>query len=374
MAADRTLGGMDRGRGEGRWAAPGRVNLIGEHLDYNGGPVLPIAIDRHTTVTATIRADSDIRITSEAELGAVRFSVSTKPGEVDGWAAYAAGVVWALGDAGHDVPGLDMRVTSDVPLGAGLSSSAAFECAVAVALRDLAGLDIDDVALALLAQRAENDYVGAPTGSMDQLASVCGRAGHALLIETRVPSVSAIPAGWNDDGMQLLVIDTRVHHALGDGEYGRRRSECEEAADALGVDLLAVASEADVLGIDDPLLRRRARHVVSETGRVGEAATALRSSDWSALGGLFVASHASLRDDFAVSCSELDTAVAAAVDAGALGARMTGGGFGGSAIALVRDDCVAAVAQRSQNAFAEAGWEEPSVFAVTASAGAGRVA
>jgi len=228
--------------------------------------------------------------------------------------------------------------------------------------------------LALLAQRAENDYVGVPTGSMDQLASICGRAGQAVIIDTSMPSVATVPAAWDSDGVRLLVIDTHAHHALGDGEYGRRRSQCEEAAKVLGVDLLTTASEADVASIDDSLLRRRARHVVSETARVGEAVTTLDHRDWRALGELFIASHTSMRDDFEISCDELDAAVTAAVDAGALGARMTGGGFGGSAIALVSRERAEAVAGQCRRSFADAGWEEPSVFAVTASAGAGRVA
>jgi galactokinase len=367
MPADRTLAAMSR------WSAPGRVNLIGEHLDYNGGPVLPIAIDRRTSVTASPRDDGQVSVSSVSEPTIASFDPHTSPGEVEGWAAYVAGVFWALADTGHRVPGVDLWISSDVPTGAGLSSSAALECAVAVALRDLAELPIDDIDLALLAQRAENDYVGVPSGVMDQLAAMCGREGHAVLIDTTGPAVEQVPADWEGDGLRLLVIDTRVQHALGDGEYGNRRRQCDEAATTLGVMHLAEATIDDVERLDDDLLRRRTRHVVTETRRVREVTEAVSEGRWEAVGGLFTASHASLRDDFEVSSRELDAAVDAALAAGALGARMTGGGFGGSAIALVAEDSVGAVEKHCRTAFAEAGWEEPHVFAVSPAAGAGRV-
>ena len=338
-----------------RWSAPGRVNLIGEHLDYNGGPVLPIAIDRRTTVTASPRDDDAVIVSSDHEQSRERFPVRPAPGEVEGWAAYVAGVFWSLGEAGHAVRGLDLRIASDVPLGAGLSSSAALECAVAVAVRDLFELSISDLDLALLAQRAENDYVGVPSGAMDQLASMCGRDGHAVLIDTIEPSVQQIPADWETDGLRLLVIDTRANHALGDGEYGRRRSQCEEAAAALGVTHLAQARDDDLRRLDDDVLRSRVRHVVGETVRVREVTRAVKEGDWRAVGELFTASHQSLRDDFEVSSPELDAAVDAAIGGGALGARMTGGGFGGSAIALVPQPAADEVASGCRLAFAEAG-------------------
>ena len=365
MPVDRTLAAMRR------WSAPGRVNLIGEHLDYNGGPVLPIAIDRRTTVTASPRDDDAVVVISEQEQLPARFSVRPAMGEVEGWAAYVAGVFWSLGEAGHSMGGLDLRVASDVPLGAGLSSSAALECAVAVAVRDLFDLAIADVDLALLAQRAENDYVGVPSGAMDQLASICGRDGHAVLIDTVGPSVQQVRADWESDGLRLLVIDTRANHALCDGEYGNRRSQCEDAAAVLGITHLAEASDGDLGHIGDDVLRRRARHVVTETARVGAVTHAIQDGDWRAVGELFTASHQSLRDDFEVSSDELDAAVSVAVDAGALGARMTGAGFGGSAIALVSAAEADAVAASCHRAFADAGWKEPDVFAVRPSAGAG---
>jgi len=370
-AADRTLADMTGRRGEGRWSAPGRVNLIGEHLDYNGGPVLPIAIDRRTSVTAELRGDDLVSVTSDSEDGTVAFTVASRPGDVGGWGAYVAGVFWALGQAGLELPGLDLQVRSDVPVGAGLSSSAALGCAVAVALRDLARLDIGDVELAVVAQHAENDYVGVPSGAMDQLASMCGSVGHAVLIDTIGPSVELVPITWSRDGVTLLVVDTAARHSLRDGEYAVRRRQCDDAAAALEVAALAVATPGDLVRLD-PVLFRRASHVVSEAARVRDAVTAVREANWTRLGEIFTASHTSLRDDFEVSSAELDTAVAAALDAGALGARMTGGGFGGSAITLVSDERADAVAQRCRVVFAAAGWADPTVFAVVPSAGAGR--
>jgi len=359
---------------QGRWAAPGRVNLIGEHLDYNGGSVLPIAIDRRTVVTASVRADSVVTVASESFGEPTRFDVATEPGDVSGWAGYVAGVLWALRSDGQDVPGLDLAVMSDLPIGAGLSSSHALECAVAVAVRDLASLDVDEIGLALAARRAENDYVGVPTGIMDQLASLCGVAGHALLIDTAALTVRPVPAEWTADGLTLLVIDTGAQHAHAEGGYGERRRQCAAAAAALGVSALADAAVGDPDTLDDATLRRRARHVVTETVRVEQAVAALAGRDWPRFGALLSQSHASLRDDFEVSCAELDVAVDAAIGAGAFGARMTGGGFGGSAIALVESALTESVADACRVAFAEQGFGPPSVFPVEPSDGAGRVA
>lgn len=355
---------------EQRWSAPGRVNLIGEHLDYNGGPCLPIAIDRHTVVTARQRDDDQMSARSEGR--AVRFPLSTEPGDVEGWAAYVAGVVWSLRQAGHAVPGLDLDVASDVPRGAGLSSSAALECAVAVCIRDLAGLDVDDITLAVLSQRAENDYVGMPCGILDQAASMCGQEGHAMLLDPGGPSVEQVPAHWSASGMTLLVIDTKAEHELTDGGYATRREQSEEAARLLGVDWLSQASQADAAGIEDEVLSRRARHVVTETARVHEVVEAMAADDWQRVGTLFTASHISLRDDYEVSSPELDVAVEAALGAGALGARMTGAGFGGSAIALMPDDAVEAVQEACAAAFQRHGFGTPELFVVAPGQGAGR--
>jgi galactokinase len=376
-------GGGPRGRetdhrpavadGVGRWAAPGRVNLIGEHLDYNGGPVLPIAIDRRTVVTASTHDDPVVTVSSESYGEPVTFGLAVEPGEVTGWAAYVAGVIWALRSTGQAVPGLRLEVSSDLPIGAGLSSSHALECAVAVAARELGRLDVDDVELALAAQRAENDYVGVPTGIMDQLASLCGVAGHALLIDTAALTVRPVPARWADDGLTLLVVDTRAHHAHADGAYADRRRECTEAASALGVSALVDAPLDAVERLSDATLRRRARHVVTETNRVEQAVAALGRRDWSRFGRLLTQSHVSLRDDFEVSSVELDVTVAAATGAGALGARMTGGGFGGSAIALVPSERVEAVADACRAAFDARGFTAPAAFPVEPAAGAGRI-
>jgi len=354
------------------WSAPGRVNLIGEHLDYHGGPVLPIAIDRRTRVEASVRGDDRVVVRSDLADEPVEFETGTQPGDVSGWAGYVAGTVWAMQIAGVQVPGLDLVICSDVPLGAGLSSSAALECAVATAVLDLAGHEMGQVDMALLAQRAENDYVGAPTGAMDQLASACGVAGHALLIDTSGPTVKPVPAQWADDGLSLLVIDTAAAHEHAGGGYGQRRTESEAAARSLGVDLLATASLDDLERLDDEVQLRRARHVVTETGRVHAAVAAMAAAEWSTVGELFTASHVSLRDDYEVSVEELDVAVQAALSTGALGARMTGGGFGGSIVALVPDSQVDAVVAAVERAFAQRGFGRPTGFVVAPSTGAHR--
>ncbi|QKE85620.1 galactokinase [Arthrobacter sp. NEB 688] len=367
---------------EGVWSAPGRVNLIGEHTDYNGGLALPIALPQRTTAAASARADDLLRVhsvqtgeTVEVDLGTVG------PGSPDGWAAYVAGVLWALREAGHAVRGMDVTVTSEVPLGAGLSSSAALECAVGAAASDLFGLDLlgDDAARARLATacvRAENEVAGAATGGMDQSAALLCRPGSALLLDCRDGSTEHVPFDLEAAGMVLLVTDTRAAHALNDGQYEKRRRACEAAAAELGVDTLR---EVDPAGLDAALarlstdeLRKRTRHVVTEIERVRGTVAALRAGDLDEVGRLFATSHASLRHDYEVSCDELDVAVEAAEGAGALGARMTGGGFGGSSIALVpvdaADDAVTAV----RAAFGARGWTEPVCFTVTAGGPAAR--
>ncbi|MGH3359454.1 MAG: galactokinase, partial [Nocardioidaceae bacterium] len=330
----------------GRWSAPGRVNLIGEHLDYNGGPVLPIAIDRHVRVKARLRDDARVRVWSGGD--SVEFGSDVALGEVTGWGAYIAGVVWALRESGHRLPGADIVVESDLPTGAGLSSSAALECSVAVAVLESTGAELSPIGTALLAQRAENEYVGVPSGSMDQLASMCGREGHALFIDTAAepPTVEPVAADWVADGLQLLVIDTQAAHTLADGEYAKRRAECDSAAEQLGVKHLAAAGLDAVLQIEEPVLKRRVRHVITETARTRSAVRALRERQWNHLGTMLTASHASLRDDFEVSAPELDVAVDVSLEHGALGARMTGGGFGGSAIALLPEDRVGGVTKQ----------------------------
>jgi galactokinase len=363
---------------DGVWAAPGRVNLIGEHTDYNDGFVLPAAIDRLVLAAAGRRGDGRLRLWSLQDGPPADLTLeAVGPGRVEGWAAYPAGVAWALGQAGVELAGADLVVDGDVPAGSGLSSSAALECATATALADLHGAALDRAALAGLARRAENEVVGVPSGVMDQMVSMLGRAGHALFLDTRSLATEQVPLPLEAAGLCLVVIDTRAGHRLVDGAYADRRAACQAAAAVLGVPALRDATpeqvEAAAAALGDPGLRR-ARHVVTENARVLEAVALLRAGDLDRLGPLLAASHASLRDDYEVSSPELDTAVAAAVDAGAVGARMTGAGFGGSAVALARADLAGRVAERSAEAFAAAGFGPPEVTAVVPSDGARRLA
>jgi galactokinase len=362
----------------GVWSAPGRVNLIGEHTDYNDGFVLPFAIEARTYVAASARKDGVLRMRSvQQHAGDVSIDLAeVEPGTPDGWGAYVAGVVWAAREAGHDVRGLDLLVDGRVPLGSGLSSSHALECAVAMAMNDLFELGLDLNALGRLSYTAENDFVGAPTGMMDQLASLRCTAGNALFLDNRTLDAEQVPLDPPADGLRLLVLDTRVHHGNADGAYGNRRAACQTAVKILGV---AALRDIDVAGLDEALgkldedeLRRRVRHIVLENARVVDTVAALHDRDWPRVGELMVASHASLRDDYEVSCDELDVAVDAAMAAGAVGARMTGGGFGGSAIALVPVRAVGAVRAGVTSAFRDRGWSHPTIFEVTPSAGAHR--
>jgi len=369
----------------GVWGAPGRVNLIGEHTDYNGGLALPIALPQRTRAAVRLRDDGLLRVSSDVPgqpLASVEVLVAdVSPEQPGGWASYVAGVAWAFGKAGHPFPGADVHLTSDVPVGSGLSSSAALECCVAAAASDLLGLGLldDDAGRAALASwchRAENEIAGAPTGGMDQAASLRSNPAHAILLDCRTGEVTQVPFDLAAHGLALLVVDTRAEHALVDGQYADRRATCEAAAAALGVDTLR---EVDPVDLDDALgrlpddtTRARVRHVVLEIDRVRQCVAALHADDFDAVGQLFLASHTSLRDDYEVSCLELDVAVDAAVAAGALGARMTGGGFGGSAIALVGADDADSVAAAVTAAFANRDLREPHCFAVTAGPAAGR--
>ncbi|MFE4590512.1 galactokinase [Streptomyces laurentii] len=368
-------------RPEGVWAAPGRVNLIGEYTDFNEGFVLPLALP-HTAVAAVSRRDDGVlRLHSrDIEGGVVQAEVDAlAPGSVSGWAAYPAGVVWALRDAGHAVGGADIHLASTVPTGAGLSSSAALEVVTALALDELYGLGLGRPGLAVLAQRAENAFVGVPCGVMDQMASACATEGHALFLDTRDLSFRQVPFDLAADGLRLLVVDTRVKHALGDGAYAERRAGCEAGARALGVRTLR---DVSLTQLDDALrklegeteaVRRCVRHVVTDNDRVARVIALLDGGDPRAVGALLVEGHTSLRDDLRVSCPELDLVVETAVGAGALGARMTGGGFGGSAVVLVESERADAVSAAVTGAFAAAGYGVPGVFAAVPAAGARRV-
>lgn len=348
-----------------RWTVPGRVNLIGEHLDYNGGPVLPMAIDRGIVVKARRRDDDRVHLWSDA--GKAEFPTTVSPGDVTGWAALSAGVVWALVQAGHRVGGADLVIESTLPAGAGLSSSAAVACGVALALDDLGGFGLDRADVAAIARRSENDYLGVPTGVMDQLAVLHDAAS---LIDTRTGQVTETAISWGDDGLSLVVIDTGVQHAIGGGEYADRHDECRRAADALGLEHLADVTLDSLYRLDDPVLQGRARHVLTETARVRGATRALAAGDWKQFGTMLSASHHSLRDDFDVSCPELDTAAETAVEAGALGARLTGFGFGGSVIALAPTDRLLGLRSAVEAAFAHREWKAPSLFTVRPARGA----
>ena len=358
----------------GVFAAPGRVNLIGEHTDYNAGLCLPIALP-HATFTAVRRRDDDVLTVASAQQDDAYTSRlgEVSPGSVTGWAAYVAGVAWALVEAGHALPGMDLAVDGRVPLGSGLSSSAALICSAALAMCAAAGVEPGRPELVRATMRAESEVAGAPTGGLDQTAALLGEAGHALLIDFRDHTTRAVPWRPTDAGLDLLVVDTRASHSHSAGGYGSRREECEAAARALGLTSLREAAEDDPGRLDDDVLRRRARHVVTEVRRVAETVHALEADDWARVGALFTASHTSMRDDFEISCAELDVVVDTALGHGAVGARMTGGGFGGSAIALVPTGRAAAVADRVAAAFADRGWPAPGVLPAPASAGARQV-
>ncbi len=343
--------------------APGRVNLIGEHTDYCDGFVLPFALPQRTVVTAFGQTDG-WSVTSQGET--VHFDLSTK---VDGWAAYIAGVVWVLREAGHDVPFAGLTVSSDVPVGAGLSSSAALECAVLTALAELGGLDVPVAQRPSLAQRAENDYVGMPCGIMDQAASTLCQAGHALFLDCRTLQTQHIPFDLESEGLAMLVVDSRAPHAHVDGEYRARRAGCEEAAARIGVPALRDATLGD-LSLLDAHLVPLARHVITENQRVLDTVDRLKAGDVRGIGPLMTASHASMRDDFKITVPEVDVAVETALQAGAYGARMTGGGFGGCILALVDRDAVATVEGAIHKAFAANGFNPPAGFVATPAEGA----
>lgn len=354
--------------------APGRVNLMGEHTDYNAGLCLPVALPHATYAAVATRGDDQVRIASRQEPDPWQGRLSnTGPGQMRGWASYVAGVIWALREAGHDVPGLDVLVDGTVPLGAGLSSSAALECSVAVAVAGALGLRLDDALRRQLVNacvRAESEVAGAPTGGMDQTVAMFARAGSALLIDFDDESIRPVELGLAGAGLALLVTDTRVSHALVDGVYAARRSDCEAAASALGVPSLRRAGQAEVNSLKDDRFRRRARHVITEIARVEATISAFEGKDWAALGPLFAQSHASMRDDFEISCPELDLAVTAGLEAGAIAARMTGGGFGGSSVAIVPRERVEGIVRAIDEAFVTAGFLPPAHLRAEPSAAA----
>jgi len=372
---------------DGVWSAPGRVNLIGEHTDYNDGFVLPFAIPHRTYAAVGVRddglgrvcvastfADEPVEVALDELDGLFPTPTGTAP-RVPEWAAYPLGVAWALRQAGAEGRGLDIAITSDVPVGAGLSSSAAIEGATASALNDLWAAGLDRTALARIGRRAENEAVGAPTGIMDQMASMLGEPDAAIFLDCRSLDAVLVPVGIAEAGLAILVMDTRVTHAHSTGGYRERRAACERGAAIMGVPSLRDVSVGDLPRAEelmDDVTFRRVRHVVTENQRVLDTVRVLREDGARAIGDLLVASHASMRDDFEISVPELDTAVEAALAAGAIGARMTGGGFGGAAIALIERDSVQQVTDAVNAAFAASGFTAPVVFTVTPSAGAHR--
>jgi galactokinase len=363
---------------DGVWRAPGRVNLIGEHTDYNDGLVLPIALPNRILVSGSARTDGRIAVASAGQAGVIEFDLAElAPGSVQNWAAYPAGAAWVLREAGYDIAGANLLVESDLPTGAGLSSSAALLCASAVALLGLRGLEVDPAEVARLAQRAENQYVGAPVGLMDQMASMCCTAGHALYFDIRAMSTDQIPFDPSADGLALLVVDVKAPHRHVDGEYAARRKSCEEAAAELGVPALRSVAFDDLddalARLSDDVVRRRVRHVVTEIRRVEEAVALMHAGRLRDVGPLFTASHVSLRDDFEITVPELDVAVDTALEAGALGARMTGGGFGGCIIALVEASESTKVLNAIEEAFKANNFSTPSALDATPSPGASRV-
>ncbi|QFG21852.1 galactokinase [Actinomadura sp. WMMB 499] len=366
---------------DGVWRAPGRVNLIGEHTDYNEGFVLPFALAHGVSVAAARRDDGIVEARSrQAPDVPVRAPVAGGPVAADGWpperawAAYPVGVARVLRDA-LGTGGASLLIDADLPQGAGLSSSAALECATALALCDLHGAAPDRRELARLAQRAENEQVGAPCGIMDQSASLLCTPGNALLLDCRSGLSGQVPFAPGGAGLTLLVVDTRASHAIGGGDYGRRRAECEEAAALLGVP--ALRDVTDLAGalrsLPDPVLRRRVQHVVTENHRVEAAAGLLRAGAVGELGAMLNASHLSLRDQFEVSWPQADAAVDAALRAGARGGRMIGGGFGGSVIVLTATDRAGRVRDAIGAAYAGRGWTAPAFLDAVPSTGAHRV-
>ena len=371
------------GAPDGVWVAPGRANLMGEHTDYNEGYVLPFALGQNIAAAAGRRTGRRLALCSRQEPAAMAEIAldGLAPGRVTGWAAYPAGVAWALETAGYRVPGACLAIDSDLPAGAGLSSSAALECATALALTELAGLAVSRPGLAAIARRAENEFVGVPSGIMDQSASLLGRPGHALLLDCRSLESAQVSFDPAAAGASLLLINTRARHDLGDGEYGRRRAECEEAARRLGIrSLRYLTNLADVGRLTDPVLRRRARHVVADNRRVLDVVALLNSPSgplpdaYREIGRLLAQSHLSLRDDFEISWPEADATVEAALGAGAFGARMIGGGFGGSVLALVPAPADGPVRDAVSAAFARRAWTAPEFLDAVPSASARRVA
>jgi galactokinase len=352
------------------------VNLIGEHTDYNDGFVLPFAIDYGCTAEVSRRDDDTVRITSAQREDAVELSLADLEPGAGAWAGYAAGVVWALGERGVELGGIDIALDSTVPSGAGLSSSAAVVCSVTTALDEMFGAGLDADGLLAVSRRAENDFVGAPTGGMDQLAALRATEGHALFCDMRTLDVEQVPFDVDADGLAVLVLDSGAEHRHADGEYSARRSGCERAARILGVDALRDVTldhlDDALARLPDDELRRYVRHVVTEDDRVQKIVAMLRDGRIRDIGPVLTASHASMRDDYRITIAEIDLAAQVLVDAGAYGARMTGGGFGGCVIALLDDDTVDRAVEAVRTAYADVGFRAPRPMVVRPGRGAHR--
>lgn len=357
----------------GVWSAPGRANLIGEHTDYNNGFVLPFGINHRTYAAVSLRDDRICRVASEIDGKVYEIDLDgQKPQGLD-WALYPLGVAWVMRESA--TKGFDCYITSDVPVGAGLSSSAAIESSTASALNELWVAGKTKKELALIGQQAENTVVGAPTGIMDQTASMMAEEDAAVLIDCKDLEITVVDLGLSKHDLVVAVIDTRVSHSHAHGGYGSRRKSCEDGAAALGVESLRELSLSDLPRAEsqlDDVTFRRVRHVITENQRVLDTVAALRDGNLESLGRLLLESHASMRDDFEISVDELDLAVETAMATGAIGSRMTGGGFGGAAIAVIHKDKLAQLSANAKTVFAKAGFVEPNVFAVVPSGGAKR--
>lgn len=362
----------------GIWSAPGRANLIGEHTDYNGGFALPIAIDKRTYAAVRPNGSDTFRVSSSLFDDVVEGSFATlDEGRLPTWVTYILGMASIL-DCDYptqEARGADVYIVSDVPLGSGLSSSAALECSTGFALNELWGLGLDRTQLAQAGQRAENVVVGTPTGIMDQSASLKGRADCAILLDCRSNETEVVPLGFAAEDLSLMIVDTREEHSHAENGYAARRASCEKGAQLLGVPLLRDIT-VEGLGAAKALLDdetfRRVRHVVTEDARVMETVAYLRAGNPRAIGPLLTRSHVSLRDDFNVTTPRLDCVVDTALAHGALGARMTGGGFGGSAIVLAERQRIGEISAAIRGAFEDSGFSEPGIFPAVASDGARR--
>lgn len=349
------------------------MNLIGEHTDYNQGFVLPMAIERETKVAVSRNNLNSHRIYSANTDELVELSV-TADSDGTNWVRYPLGVIKLLADTDQ---GFDIAITSDVPIGAGLSSSAALECSIASALNELMNLQMNKLELAKVCQRAENEVVGAPTGNMDQIASLFGQEDKAVFIDCQTEEIQPTELGLNQAELDLMVIDTKTSHDLSDGDYGNRRNECFAACRALGLSSLRDLAVDDLSGALEMLSeieQKRVRHVVDENARVLATVQALEDRDFDAVGKLMLDSHRSMRDDFEISTAELDAAVETAAKSGALGARMTGGGFGGSAVALVKVNKFTQIENQIKSVFESLNFPSPDIFKVSPSVGAAKIA